>query len=51
VRAAIIGAAALLLVSALLRPLPTVSRIADDLVKIGMLAWLGVLVVAFGAKN
>ena len=50
-RAAIIGAGALLVLSALIRLLPSLSGIADDLVKIGILAWLGVLVVAFGAKN
>ncbi len=50
-RAAIIGAGALLVLSALTRLLPSLSAIADDLVKIGILAWLGVLVVAFGSKN
>ena len=50
-RAAIIGAGSLLVPSALTRLLPSLSGIADDLVKIGILAWLGVLVVAFGAKN
>jgi hypothetical protein len=50
-RAAIIGAGALLVLSALTRLLSSLSGIADDLVKIGILAWLGVLVVAFGAKN
>ena len=50
-RAAIIGAGALLVLSALTRVMPSLSAIADDLVKIGILAWLGVLVVAFWAKN
>jgi hypothetical protein len=51
-RAAIIGAVALLLLSLLRRsPLPPTPGTAADLVTIGILAWLGVLVVAFGAKN
>jgi hypothetical protein len=50
-RAAILGAGSLLVLSALTRLSPTLSGIAADLVKIGILAWLGVLVVAFGAKN
>ena len=50
-RAAIIGAGSLLMLSALSRLQPSLSGTADDLVKIGILAWLGVLVVAFGAKN
>jgi hypothetical protein len=50
-RAAIIGAGALLVLSALTRLVPSLSGTADDLVTIGILAWLGVLVVAFGAKN
>ena len=51
-RAAIIGAAALLLLSlSRRRPLPPLPGTTDDLVTIGILAWLGVLVVAFGAKN
>jgi hypothetical protein len=50
-RAAIIGVGSLLMLGALTRMLPSPSGIADDLVEIGILAWLGVLVVAFGAKN
>jgi hypothetical protein len=50
-RAAISGAGSLLVFAALTRLLPSPSAIADDLVKIGILAWLGLLVVAFGAKN
>jgi hypothetical protein len=43
-RAAIIGAGALVLLGAM-------PGTADNVVKIGILSWLGVLVVAFGAKN
>jgi hypothetical protein len=50
-RAAIIGAGSLLVLGALTRLRPSLSGIADDLVKIGILAWLGVLVFAFGAMN
>jgi hypothetical protein len=50
-RAAILGAGVLLVLSASIRLVPSRSRIADDSVKIGILAWLGVLVVAFGAKS
>jgi hypothetical protein len=50
-RAAIIGAGSLIVLSALTRLLPAMSGVADDVVTIGILAWLGVLVVAFGAKN
>jgi hypothetical protein len=50
-RAAIIGAGALIVFSAFFRLRPSVSATADDLVKIGILAWLGLLVVAFGVKN
>ena len=51
VRAAIIGAGALVVLSALSRLRPSRPGTADNLVKIGILAWLGLLVVAFGAKN
>ena len=44
VRAAIIGAGALVLLGALGKPLPSVPVI-------GILAWVGLLVVAFGAKS
>ena len=50
-RAAIIGAGALVLVGAISKRLPSVAETADNLVKIGLLVWLGLLVVAFGAKN
>jgi hypothetical protein len=50
-RAAIIGAGSLLVLSALIRLLPSQSGMAADLVKIGILAWLGVLALAYGAKN
>jgi hypothetical protein len=49
--AAIIGAGALLVLAALTRLMPTSSGAAGDLVKIGILAWLGLLVVVFGAKS
>ena len=51
VRAAIIGAGALVLLSAISRLRPSPPGTADNLVTIGILVWLGVLVVAFGAKN
>jgi hypothetical protein len=50
-RAAIIGAGALVLVGAISKRLPSLPETADSLVKIGLLVWLGLLVVAFGAKN
>ena len=50
-RAAIIGAAALVLLGAISKRLPSLPGTADNLVKIGILVWLGLLVVAFGAKN
>jgi hypothetical protein len=50
-RAAIIGAGALVLLGAISTRLPSAPANAGDLVKIGALAWLGLLVVAFGAKN
>ncbi len=51
VRAAIIGAGALALLGAMSMRLPSLRGTGDNLVKIGILAWLGLLVVAFGAKN
>ncbi len=51
VRAAIIGAGALLMLSPLARLQPSLKGIADDLVKIEILAWLGVLVIAFAIKS
>jgi hypothetical protein len=50
-RAAIIGAGALLVFGAISKRLPSLPETADNLVKIGLLVWLGLLVVAFGAKN
>ena len=50
-RAAIIGAGALVLLGAISKRLPSLPETADNLVKIGILVWLGLLVVAFGAKN
>jgi hypothetical protein len=50
-RAAIIGAGALLLRGALKRQLPPIRGTADDLVGLAILAWLGILVVAFGVKS
>lgn len=51
IRATIIGAGALLLLSALQKTLAPAPGTAENLVTIGILAWLGFLVVAFGAKN
>ncbi len=51
VRAAIIGAGALVLLGAISMRLPSLRGTADNLVKIGILVWLGLLVVAYGAKN
>jgi hypothetical protein len=51
VRAAIVGAGALVLLSAISQRMPSLSATAEDMVKIGVLVWLGVLVVAFGVKN
>jgi hypothetical protein len=50
-RAAIIGAGSLVLLSALRKLRPSLPGTADDFVKVGILAWLGFLVVAFGARN
>jgi hypothetical protein len=50
-RAAIIGAGALVLLSAMSTRLPSLPGTTDNLVKIGILVWLGLLVVAFGAKS
>jgi hypothetical protein len=50
-RAAIIGAGALVLLGAISKRLPSLTETADTLIKIGLLVWLGLLVVAFGAKN
>jgi hypothetical protein len=49
--AAVIGAAVLLVLGAMGERLPSLPGAADNLVKIGILAWLGFLVVAFGAKT
>jgi hypothetical protein len=51
VRAAIIGAAALSLLSAFRRLRPSPPGTADGLVTTGLLVWLGILVVAFAAKS
>ena len=50
-RAAIIGAGALVLLGAISKRLPSLPGTADNLIQIGTLVWLGILVVAFGAKN
>jgi hypothetical protein len=50
-RAAILGTCALIVLGALSKRQPSLLRSAEDLVKIGILAWLGLLVVAFGARN
>ncbi len=51
VRAAFIGAGALIVLSALSRLQPSLLGTAEEPVKIGILAWLGLLVVAFGARK
>jgi hypothetical protein len=51
VRAAIIGAGALGLLSVLKSQLPPIPGTAADLVTFGVLAWLGLLVVAFATKS
>jgi hypothetical protein len=51
IRAAAIGVSALVLFGAISTRLPSVSETVDSLVKIGILVWLGILVVAFGAKS
>ena len=51
IRAAIIGVGSLLLLSTLTKLRPSKPGTAADFVKIGIMAWLGFLVVAFGAKN
>ena len=51
IRAAIIGAGTLVLFGAMSKRLPSPPGTAENLVKIGLLVWLGLLVVAFGAKN
>jgi hypothetical protein len=50
-RAAIIGAGALVLLAAIGTRQPSLRETADNLVNIGILVWLGLLVVVFGAKN
>jgi hypothetical protein len=50
-RAAVIGAGALVLLAAISTRLPSLREAADHLVTIGLLVWLGILVVAFGAKS
>ena len=49
-RAAIIGAAALVLFGAISERLPSLQGTADNLVAVTILGWLGLLVVAFGTK-
>jgi hypothetical protein len=51
IRAALIGAGALVLLGAISKRLPSLQGTAESLVKIGILYWLGLLVVAFGAKS
>ena len=51
VRAAVIGVGALVLHAGISMRLPSLRGTADSLVNIGILVWLGVLVVAFSAKN
>ena len=50
-RAALIGAGTLALLAGISRWRPALQGTADNLVKIGVLVWLGLLIVAFGAKN
>jgi hypothetical protein len=50
-RAAIIGAGALIVLSALSYRQPAPQAAAENLIVVGTLTWLGVLVAAFGAKN
>jgi hypothetical protein len=50
-RAAIIGAGALALLEAIGKRRPSLPGTTDKLVSIGILAWLGILVVAFGVKS
>jgi hypothetical protein len=50
-RAAVIGAGALALLGAISKRLPSPAGTADNLVTIGILVWLSLPVVAFGAKN
>ena len=50
-RAAVIGAGALLLLAAISTRLPSLREKANNLVKIGIFTWLGVLVVTFGSKS
>jgi hypothetical protein len=51
IRAAMIGAGALIVLSALIKRQPSLLGSAEDLIKIGILAWLGLLVLVFGARN
>ncbi len=50
-RAAFIGAGTLAILAAVSRRVPALPETADNLLKIGLLVWLGLLVVVFGAKN
>jgi hypothetical protein len=50
-RAAIIGVGSLLLLSALRTLQPALPGTEEDSVKVAILAWLGFLVIAFGAKS
>jgi hypothetical protein len=50
-RAAIVGSSAVLLLSALRRHVPAMPGAVDDMVALLVLAWLGLLVMAFGLKS
>jgi hypothetical protein len=50
-RAAIIGAGVLVLLGVMRKRLPSPRGTAENLGEIGILVWLGLLVVAFGVKN
>jgi hypothetical protein len=51
IRATIIGVGSLLLLSALTKLRPSPPGTAEDFVTIGIMAWLGFLVLAFGTKS
>jgi hypothetical protein len=50
-RAAIIGGGALVLLGAISKRLPSLRGTVDSVVTLGMLAWLGLLVVVFGTRS
>jgi hypothetical protein len=50
IKAALIGVGSLILLTALRKLRPSLPGTADDFVKVGIMAWLGFLVVAFGEE-